>query len=229
MDERFQNSCVGGCEFSDCRVQLSVSFWARQADPKRDCLAGLLVFPFRKVYWKHNGNKSVEGSAGPTGGPNFGTAFGTSVHQPLYPCQSVSPPRPLHTLYQIGIDRCASPARACGRPPSSLHSHFPHLPPVQHTFYPPFRTNHQPAPPHTSAPLHARMQPYHLTHASLLYIPPKNISLSRNISRPLCGHNSVMASPPPRTPRRHNAPKLRCRRQSTRGNPSCVYLTLYRK
>ena len=34
VDERFQNSCVGGCEFSDCRVQLSVSFWARQADPK---------------------------------------------------------------------------------------------------------------------------------------------------------------------------------------------------
>ena len=34
VDERFQNSCVGGCEFSDCRVQLSISFWARQAGPK---------------------------------------------------------------------------------------------------------------------------------------------------------------------------------------------------
>ena len=137
MDERFQNSCVGGCEFSDCRVQLSVSFWARQAGPKRDRLAGLLLFPFRKVYWKHNGNKSVEGFAGPTGGPSFGTAFGASVHQPLYPCQSAFPPRPLHTLYQIGIDRCASPARACGRPPSSPHSPFPHLPPTSAHLLPP--------------------------------------------------------------------------------------------
>ena len=153
VDERFQNSCVGGCEFSDCRVQLSVSFWARQAGPKRDRLAGLLLFPFRKVYWKHNGNKSVEGFAGPTGGPSFGTAFGASVHQPLYPCQSAFPPRPLHTLYQIGIDRCASPARACGRPPSSPHSPFPHLPPTSAHLLPP--VPHQPptrTAPHACSP-----------------------------------------------------------------------------
>ena len=142
MDERFQNSCVGGCEILDCHVQLSVSFWVRQADPKRGRLADLLLFPFRKVYWKHNGNRSVEGFAGPTGGPNFGTAFGASLHQPFYPCHSVFPHRPLHTRYQIGIDRCASPARACARPhhhPIRLSLTFH---PPQHTFYPP--APHQP-------------------------------------------------------------------------------------
>ena len=213
----------------DCHVQLSVSFWVRQADPKRGRLADLLLFPFRKVYWKHNGNKSVEGFAGPTGGPNFGTAFGTSVHQPLYPCQSVFPPRPFHTLYQIGIDRCASPARACGRPPSSPHSPFPYLPPTSAHLLPP--APHQP--PTRPVPPYCSPSCSYATISSYARIlactSPKNISLSRHISRPLREHNSVMAPTPPRTPRRHSAPKLRCRRHSTRGNPSCVYLTLYRK
>ena len=213
----------------DCHVQLSVSFWVRQANPKRGRLADLLLFPFRKVYWKHNGNRTVEGFAGPTGGPNFGTAFGASLHQPFYPCHSVFPHRPLHTRYQIGIDRCASPARARGRP---HHHPFASPSPSTHLSTPYTPRSAPTTDPHCTTlllPFHARMQSYHLTHASLLYIPPKNISLSRHISRPLREHNSVMASTPPRTPRRHNAPKLRCRRQSTRGHPSCVYLTLYRK
>ena len=99
MDERFQNSCVGGCEISDCRVQLSVSFWVRQAGPKRDRLAALLLFPFRKAYWKHYGNKSVEGFAGPPGGPNLGTLW--SILAPPFlpvslrnPAPHVPPPLP---------------------------------------------------------------------------------------------------------------------------------------
>ena len=68
--------------------------------------------------------------------------FGASLHHPFYPCHSVTPPRTFHIRYQIGIDRCASPARACARPhhhPIRLSLTFH---PPQHTFYPP--APHQP-------------------------------------------------------------------------------------
>ena len=113
-DSRIPASVVANFRIAACNFRSR--FGPAMRTQKRDRLAGLLLFPFRKVYWKHNGNRSVEGFAGPPGGPNFGAAFGTSLHQPFYPCHSVSPPRPLHTLYQIGIHRCASPARARGRP-----------------------------------------------------------------------------------------------------------------
>jgi len=133
-DERFQNSCVGGGRILVCHVQHAASFWGRQADPKRGRLAyrkkGLLLFPFRKVYWKHNGSRGVEGFEGTPGGPNLGTALEHPCTTPLYPCHSVSPPHPVHPRYQIGIDRCAACARARARPhhhPFALPSPFAHL------------------------------------------------------------------------------------------------------
>ena len=132
VDERFQNSCVGGCEISDCRVQLSVSFWVRQAGPKRDRLAGpkrdrlaaLLLFPFRKAYWKHNGNKSVEGFAGPPGGPNLGTLW-SILAPPFLPVSLRNPaphvPHPLPDRYRS----LRRPRQRLRSPPSSPHSPFP--------------------------------------------------------------------------------------------------------
>ena len=192
VDERFQNSCVGGCEISDCRVQLSVSFWVRQACPKRDRLAGpkrdrlaaLLLFPFRKAYWKHNGNKSVEWFAGPPGGPNLGTLW-SILAPPFLPVSLRNPaphvPHPLPDRYRS----LRRPRQRLRSPPSSPLRHSLTFHPPPHTFYPPLPTNHRPALPHPIASLLVRMQPYHLTHASLLVHLPK-IFPCHAISRGCC-------------------------------------------
>ena len=97
--------------------------------------------------------------------------FGASLHHPFYPCHSVSPPRPLHPRYQISIDRCAALARACARPHHHPVRLSTTLHPPQHTFYLPLPTNHRPALSHAIAPLHDRMQPDHIAHASLRVHP----------------------------------------------------------
>ena len=185
-------------------------------------------FPLEKYTGNTTGTGWWKGFGGPPGAPNLGTLW-SILAPPFLPVSLRNPaphvPHPLPDRYR-SLRRLRPRSRS---PPSSPLRHSLTFHPPPHTFYPPLPTNHRPSLPHPIASLLVRMQPYHLTHASLLYIPPKNISVSRHISRPLREHNSVLASPPPRTPRRHNAPKLRCRRQSTRGNPSCVYLTLYRK
>ena len=111
--------------------------------------------------------------------------FGASLHHPFYPCHSVTPPRTFHIRYQIGIDRCAALASACARPHHHPIRHSLTFHPPPHTFYPPLPTNHRPALPHPIASLLVRMQPYHLTHASLLVHLP-NIFPCHAISRGRC-------------------------------------------
>ena len=149
VDERFQNSCVGGCEISDCRVQLSVSFGSARRAQNETAWRAQNEIAWRPSYYfpleKHTGNttgtRAWKGSR-VRQAVRIWERFGASLHHPFYPCHSVTPPRTFHIRYQIGIDRCAALASACARPhhhPIRLSLTFH---PPQHTFYPP--APHQP-------------------------------------------------------------------------------------
>ena len=186
-------------------------------------------FPLEKYIGNTTGTRAWKGSR-VRQAVRIWDRFWSTLAPPFLPL-SLRIPAP-HTPPPLP-DRYSSTRRPRPRlrsPPSSPRRYSLTFHTPQHTFYPPA------PPPTTEPPCITLLFPFmficnHIilrTHPCL-YISPKNISLSRYLSRPLRDHNSVMVPTPPRSPRRQAAPKLRCRHQSTRGNARYVHLTLYRK